>query len=241
MKNKLKIFTVLSVFGCAAALGLAAANSTPTYASPLPIQHLLMANGDINNEPTYIRKVPDSWIQHNIEYGGLKYTVSSTRGMSAYEPDNPAEVRELILYYQFGRNTVSYRDIDWSKYTGLQNVIVVANDMSFCKDYLAALPSGVNLYVSGGVNFGTALSSMPFENIYLCSVYSQGLNQITDSSFLNNVTSSNIKHIYYNDYFEKNSSYYITSFSNKGLSNKNFEPVLFFYQNSLSKRGILSV
>lgn len=226
MKNKLKIFTVLSAFGCAAALGLAAANSTPAYASPMPTQHLLMANGELNTESQYIRKVPDSWVeQKTVEYGGLKYTVTSNRGLYAYEVDNPAEVRELILYYHFGRNSVGYGTIDWSKYTGLQNVIVVANDMSFCNDYLAALPSGVNLYISGGLNFGTALETMPFENIYLCNIYSQGINTISDRSFTNNLASSNLKHIYYNDYYESHNSYYINEFTTKAYTNKNGETI----------------
>ncbi|MCR5786409.1 MAG: hypothetical protein K6G28_01750 [Acholeplasmatales bacterium] len=226
MKNKLKIFTVLSAFGCAAALGLAAANSTPIYASPMPIQHLLMANGEVNTESQYIRKVPESWVeQGTVEYGGLKYTVTSNRGLYAYEVDNPAEVRELILYYHFGRTSVGYGTIDWSKYTGLQNVIVVANDMSFCKEYLAALPSGVNLYISGGLNFGTALETMPFENIYLCNIYSQGINTISDRSFTNNLASSNLKHIYYNDYYESHNSYSINEFTTKAYTNKNGETI----------------
>ena len=226
MKNKLKILSVLSIAGACAALGLAAANSTPTYAMPIQNQHLLMANADVNTGSQYIRQLPESWVTEGTAvYGGIKYTITSSRAVYAYPVENPEEVTELILYDQLGRNYVSYRNFDVSNYTSLQNVVVVGNDMSFISEVLSNLKSGVNLYTSGACNFGSAIPTMTFENIYLCNVYSSSLNTIIDSQFTRNLESSNIKHIYYNDFFEQDSSYYINKFIEGAYKNKNGEDI----------------
>lgn len=171
MKKKILFFTFLTTL-----LGVVSFSAPNTYASTPEVQQ----TSEETSSP-YFRRPSEALIkQGSFEYGGLSYTVTNGNKLTASAVTNPEEVIELILYYSFYNGSVTYSSIDWTNYTHLENVVAVGTSMSFCKDILAALPTGVNLYATA-TDFGSSLASMPFENIYLYYNYqpTYGVNHYT--------------------------------------------------------------
>lgn len=178
MKRR-RLLMVLSAAAICAALGGTVINTTNTYANPT-IQNVRLAN-NVENESTtnYIRRVPNAWTNKTIEYQGLSYNVSSDKKMTASIASNPESVTELFLYASLGNGLVSYNEIDWTRYTALVDVVVVANDISKFVPILSTLPKGTNLYISGDLAIGEALGTMPFEKLYICNNYVQNHSSIS--------------------------------------------------------------
>ena len=212
MKKKLLIGGIAA----ALALGVVGISQTPVYASEVIEQET-----SSTEELKYFRTVPDELLdQETFEYGGLTYTPSTYGSLTASAASNPSEVKELILYYKFGASTVKYSTIDFSAYTNLENVVCVGNSMKFCSNIIGSLPSGVNLYVAGQSDFGDAVDTMPFKNVYIYRVYTP-MFTFTSSTFTDHLVNSNVENVYYNDFCQKHSSYSINRFNEAGYVNKN--------------------
>lgn len=227
MKRK-RLLMVLSAAAICAALGETVINTTNTYANPT-IQNVRLAN-NVENESTtnYIRRVPNSWANKTIEYGGLSYNVSSDKEMTASIASNPESVTELFLYASLGNGLVSYNEIDWTRYTALEDVVVVANDISKFVPILSTLPKGTNLYISGDLAIGEALGTMPFEKLYICNTYVQTHSSISSTDFTSKLASSKLKEIYYNDFYKSYASSNITSFVGKRYTNLQGEEIALY-------------
>ena len=171
----------------------------------------------------YFRTVPDSLLaQDSFEYGGIKYTTSTSGVLTANLPDNPSTVKELILYYQFGKAAVKYPEtIDWSQYTSLEDVLVVGTNVSFAQAILPLLPSGTNLYLGCSCNLAESLTTMPFKNVYLYYLYDPSTNSFTDSDFYSYLENSSIENIYYNDFIGTVLVEDVTRFNEVNPVNKN--------------------
>lgn len=227
MKRR-RLLMVLSSAAICAALGGTVFNTTNTYANPI-IHNVRLAN-NVENESTtnYIRRVPNSWANKTIEYQGLSYNVSSDKKMTASIASNPESVTELFLYASLGNGLVTYNEIDWTRYTALQDVVVVANDISKFVPILSTLPKGTNLYISGDLAIGEALGTMPFENLYICNTYVQTHSSITSTDFTSKLASSKLKEIYYNDFYKSYASSSITSFVSKRYTNLQGEEIALY-------------
>lgn len=227
MKRR-RLLMVLSSAAICAALGGTVINTTNTYANPT-IHNVRLAN-NVENESTtnYIRRVPNSWANKTIEYQGLSYNVSSDKKMTASIASNPEFVTELFLYASLGNGLVTYNEIDWTRYTALQDVVVVANDISKFVPILSTLPKGTNLYISGDLAIGEALGTMPFEKLYICNTYVQTHSSISSTDFTSKLASSKLKEIYYNDFYKSYASSSITSFVSKRYTNLQGEEIALY-------------
>ena len=224
MKRR-KLLTVLSAAAICAALGGTIINSTNTYANPT-IQNVRLANSvDTQSTTNYIRRVPNTWASKTIEYGGLSYNVSSDKKMTASIASNPESVTELLLYASLGNGLVTYNEIDWTRYTALEDVVVVANDISQFVSILSTLPKGTNLYISGDLAIGEALASMPFENLYICNTYVQTHSSITSTDFTSKLGTSKLKQIFYNEFYGTYASSNISSFISNNYTNSQGETI----------------
>ncbi len=227
MKRR-RLLMVLSAAAICAALGGTVFNTTNIYANPT-IHNVRLANNVENVSTTnYIRRVPNSWANKTIEYGGLSYNVSSDKKMTASIASNPESVTELFLYASLGNGLVSYNEIDWTRYTALQDVVVVANDISKFVPILSTLPKGTNLYISGDLAIGEALGTMPFEKLYICNTFVQTHSSISSTDFTSKLASSKLKEIYYNDFYKSYASSNITSFVSKRYTNLQGEEITLY-------------
>lgn len=173
------------------------------------------------NASPYFRDVPEELLQKGeFDYGGLHYTVRSGY-LTANPISNPNEVTELILNYDFGKGTVTYsEDIDWSLYTNLETVIATGTSMEYCKSILGALPSGQTLYATS-CDFGSALATMPFKNIYFYFVYDPVGKNILCTDFTSNLATSGVEVIHVNSFIQDNCSSTINAFNYNNYANKN--------------------
>lgn len=214
MKKKILFFTFLTTL-----LGVVSFSAPSAYASTPEVQQ----TSEETNSPYFRKPSLDLIEQGSFEYGGLSYTVTNGNKLTASAVTNPEEVTELILYYSFYNGSVTYSSIDWTSYTHLENVVAVGSCMFFCKDILAALPTGVNLYATA-TDFGFSFASMPFENIYLYYNYqpTYGVNHYT---FIEQLPTGIVKNIYVDEEYYKANSGSINSFNNAAHTNKNGESI----------------
>ena len=221
MKKKI----IMAAAAFAAITGALAISSPSVYAAEVPNEGISVVAEETSN--TYFRVIPQELIDQGVfDYGGLHYTASASGYLTASLPSNPGAVKELILHYHLGRGYVTYPStIDWTQFTGLENVIVTGTNMEFAQSILGALPSGTNLYVGCSCNFETALNTMPFKNIYLYFLYSPTLNSFSDSDFTNYLINSGVEKIYYNSFIGENFSSKVTEFNNLGHINKAGEEI----------------
>ena len=219
---KKKIIAGLAALTCLT--GALAISSPSVYAAEVPNDGISVVNEE--GTTNYFRTVPQELIdQGEFDYGGLHYVASSSSTFTPSAVSNPSEVKELIIYHSFNRSAINYSDVDWSGYTNLENVIIAATNVEYAQEILAVLPSGENLYIGGGCNLEEALTTMPFKNIYLYSLYTSSMNNFTSLNFANYLSDSAIENIYYNDFIAEKSASSITSFNNTNHTNKNGEPI----------------
>lgn len=224
MKRR-RLFMVLSAAAICAALGGTVFNTTNIYANPTSQNVRLANNVDVESTTNYIRRVPNSWANKTVEYGGLSYNVSSDKKMTASIASNPESVTELLLYASFGNGLVTYNEIDWTRYTALVDVVVVANNISKFVPILSTLPKGTNLYISGDLAIGEALGAMPFENLYICNTYVQTHSSITSQDFTSKLGTSKLKQIFYNEFYGTYASSNINSFTSNTHTNSQGETI----------------
>lgn len=222
MKRK-KLLTVLSAAGVMAAIGLSIPMTQNVYASPTTIK---LANQN-TLESNFQRVLPKEWYGQTKEYGGLSLTISEEGKVTANAVANPESVEELLLYAQLGNGAVDYSNLNLSSYTNVKDVVLVANIPEEFGKLITQIPSFTNLYVSGSLDFGDNLANMNFENLYLCYTYMPSC-PASNSSFYSKLNTSNIKHIYYNDFFATNCNSqltYITDKQNKNSETITIEPI----------------
>lgn len=216
MKKKI-LYKVLAASVLAAALGVSV-SSTPVNAHE---QTVLKASNTQTKDTTYLRGFTDEMISEGtFEYGGLSYTCSGSQ-ITANTCANPGAVTELILYEYINTAKVAHYE-SLSEYTNLTDVILVANSISSSMiSVLSGLSSGVNLYIGGTCNLGEVFSTLPCENIYFLPEYVT-YNDTTSDDFKNYIGTSHVKHIYYNNFFEK----YCSLESITGLTNADSESIV---------------
>lgn len=207
----------------AAVTGVLAVSVPNASAQEINDNIAVMSEEELTVNTNYFRTVPDSLLaQESFEYGGLKYILSESGVLTASLPSNPAQVNELILYYQFGKAAVKYNDtIDWSQYTNLEDVLVVGTNVSFAQTILPNLPTGTNLYLGCSCNLGEALTTMPFKNVYLYYLYDPSTNSFIDNDFYTYLENSSIENIYYNDFIGTVLQEEVNSFNAENPVNKN--------------------
>ena len=175
---------ILSALAAVTVLSGALAISSPSaFAAELPNEGISVLAEDYKVNNLY-RAIPDAIVaMGEFDYGGLHYTVDASGKFTLTSVANPELVRELIIndYGNKGLNTIS-TDIDWSKYTNLQNVIVTSNNMRIVKDILPALPSGINLYLGGSCNISGDYSNTTFKNLYYYATYDNHYNDFDNET-----------------------------------------------------------
>ena len=218
-----KILAVLSLTGIAAALGLTVipnVNNGINHKTHLSMQKEAKATTE------YMRQIPDTWVEgETYEYGGLSYTLNSSRILTANIVKTPSEVTELILYSRFGSGGVIYGEIDFAQYTNVTSVIIVANNTQIFNNILPKLPKLTDIYVSGGLQFNTVLENVTATNLYLCDTYLNKTSTVTDQTFKTNLAKSSIKNIYYNKLHKEANMTKINSLIAANISNKNQEKI----------------
>ena len=222
MKRK-NLLKVLSAAGVMAAVGLAIpmTQNQNIYASQDTILRLANQN-TVENTSTYQRDIPKDWYGTTKQFGGLTLNIQEDGSISATAAANPSEVEELLLYAQLGSGAVNYDNLSLSAYTNLKDVVLVTNLPTAFTTLLTQIPSFTNLYVSGSVDFGEALTKMNFESLYLCFTYIPS-RSINISDFYSNLAGSSLKHIYYNDFFATNCSDNLSTLGT--VTNKNSETI----------------
>lgn len=218
MKRK-NILRVLSAAGVMAAIGLSIPMTQNVYASPTTVR---LANQN-TQESTYQREIPKSWYGTTQEFGGLSLTISQEGKVTANAVSNPESVTELLLYAQLGNGAVDYSNLTLKYYTNVQDIVIVANDVSTLKELLVPFEHFTNLYVSGSLNFAETLPNINCDNIYLCYTYVP-YTLFSSKDFTNYINTSKIKHIYYNNFCLKYLESNITSF-NGSYTNINGEAI----------------
>ena len=213
----------MAVAALATAMGVGGVYAAATPKPHSSNQVALTANENVKGT-TYYRSFPESLKnQGTFHYGGLKYT-----GTDLNHPaisDHAASEEVLMLYSNVDYGTVTYDTLDFSGYTGLKDVIIVANDLRPFQPILEALPSGVNLYIAGGANFGTSLNNSKFTNLYICNHYLGGFYSIGGEDFINALAGSSLKNIYYNTFIEERDSYSLNKLKEAPRQNKNAEAI----------------
>ena len=217
---KKKIFMGLAAL--TALTGTLAISSPNVFASELPSEGISVVAEETTQQADYFRKIPQRLInQGEFDYGGLHYKPTSATAYEVSAVSNPEEVKELILYHSLTRSALDYSSIDWSKYTGLENVVIASSSASYAQSILAVLPSGTNLYIGNACNLGTAMETMPFKNIYIYYTYIPTANTFSETDFHTNLAKSNVEKIYYNSFIDEYLSGSVDSFNQSMATNKN--------------------
>ena len=220
MKKKF-LLSAIGTLTLALSIG-AGVSSTPVFAAEANTSIPMSASYNLRSGTNYYRTFPTELLeQGQFEYGGLKYYVQSSGNINVGIVSNPETVKEMFMYYEINGKKLSYNTIDWTKYTALEDMIVVANNLDFATSAIGAVPSGTNLHLGAAANLTTALETMPFKNIYINATYYLSMNNISSTSFLNKLSSSNLEHIYYNDFFAEHFKTAINSFNQETRTNKN--------------------
>ena len=220
MKKKF-LLSAIGTLALALSIG-AGVSSTPVFAAEANTSVPMSASYNLRSGTNYFRTFPSDYLAPGqYEYGGLKYYVQSSGYINVGIVSNPESVKEIIMFYEMNGRSLTYNTIDWTKYTALEDMVVVGNNLDFATSAIGAVPSGTNLHVGAALNLTTALQTMPFKNIYINSTYYSSMNTISSTSFLNNLGSSNVEHIYYNDFFEDHFSSAMNSFNQETRTNKN--------------------
>ena len=171
----------------------------------------------VNN---FYRMIPQEIVDMGqFDYGGLHYTVSSGGYFDVSEVADPSKEKVLVLNYMGNKGKITYASsIDWTKYTNLEDVIITGNNLGFAQNIISQLPSGINLYLGGACNLNTILPSS-FKNIYVYSSYLNAFFDLDSDAFTTYITSTNVEHIYINDFY--NSFNNPSTFDNLNLTNRN--------------------
>lgn len=219
MKKKI-LLSAIGTLALALSIGVGA-TSTPVFAAEANNTVPMSASYNLRSGTNYYRTFPSEYMTPGqYEYGGLKYYVQSNGNINVGIVSNPETVKEIFMYYEINGKKLSYNTIDWTKYTALEDMIVAANNLDFATTAIASVPSGTNLHLGSAANLTTALETMPFKNIYINATYYQSMNNISSTSFLNNLSSSNVEHIYYNDFFAEQYKTAMNSFNQETRVNK---------------------
>lgn len=214
---------ILSALAAVTVLSGALVISSPSAsAAEIPNEGISVVAEETTQQADYFRKIPQRLInQGEFDYGGLHYKATSATAYQVSAVSNPEEVKELILYHSLTRSALDYSSIDWSKYTGLENVVIASSNASYAQGILAVLPSGTNLYIGNACNLGIAMETMPFKNIYIYYTYIPTANTFSETDFHTNLAKSNVEKIYYNSFIDEYLSGSVDTFNQSMAINKN--------------------
>lgn len=213
---KKKLLAGLAALTCLS--GALMISSPSAFASELPNDGIQVVNEE-TTKTNYYRTIPQQLIDRGeFDYGGLHYTVSESGTFTVSAVSNPASVKELILNYTGNKGLISYGTIDWTKYTNLENIIITGNSLTYTHEILAALPSGVNLYLGGACNIGDSIPST-IKNVYVYATHYNGFHDLDSEGFTTKITTTNVEKIYYNEFYQEHNN--PSSFNSLNLTNKN--------------------
>ena len=144
MKKKF-LLSAIGTLALALSIG-AGVSSTPVFAAEANTSVPMSASYNLRSGTNYFRTFPSDYLAPGqYEYGGLKYYVQSSGYINVGIVSNPESVKEIIMFYEMNGRSLTYNTIDWSKYTALEDMVVVGNNLDFATSAIGAVPSGTHI------------------------------------------------------------------------------------------------